>query len=95
MKKTQQDDPYLLLPDQLVSISGIKFPLEYLFRGLLVTGLPGAGKTRCILMPLLKEIIKAAGSNPETKAGLFIADPKNELADHIQTILKGTEREKD
>jgi len=93
--KSKQEDPYLIFPDKQISISGIKFPLEYLFRGLLVTGLPGSGKTRCILLPLLSEILRVTGIDQATKAGMFIADPKNELAEHIQTLLKGTEREKD
>ena len=45
------DDQFLRDPKCLVNLHGIKFPLEYLYRGLIAIGQPGSGKTRCILMP--------------------------------------------
>ena len=71
-----------------VELNGIRFPLEYCFRHLLVVGQPGAGKTRCVLMPLLRSILERTGSAPEKKAAMVIFDPKNELGPFIQALAQ-------
>ncbi len=88
-------DPYLIYPNQTVTLHGIHFPLEYLFRGMLVIGQPGSGKTRCVLMPLIKSILAATGNAPEQKASLIIADPKNELAPFMAEALASIGRADD
>lgn len=88
-------DPYLICPNQTVTLHGIQFPLEYLYRGLLVIGQPGSGKTRCVLMPLIKSILAATGNAPERKASLIVADPKNELAPFMAEALAAVGRADD
>jgi type IV secretory pathway TraG/TraD family ATPase VirD4 len=88
-------DPYLLCPDQTVTLHGIRFPLEYLYRGMLVIGQPGSGKTRCILMPLIKSILATTGNAPERKASFIVADPKNELAPFMAEVLAAVGRADD
>jgi len=90
-----KSDPYLLCPDQTVTLHGITFPLEYLFRGMLIVGQPGSGKTRCILMPMIKSILAATGNAPDEKASLIIADPKNELAPFMAEALAAVGRADD
>lgn len=62
-------------------------PFEYLFRSVLAVGAPGCGKTRGILMPLLRELLRATGTDPETKVGLVVADPKNEFRPFLEASL--------
>jgi hypothetical protein len=88
-------DPYLIDPCQEVELHGLKFPLEYLFRGMLVVGQPGAGKTRGVLIPLLRSILQATGVDPQCKAGLVIADPKGEFEELIRPLLREMGREED
>jgi type IV secretory pathway TraG/TraD family ATPase VirD4 len=88
-------DPYLVRPDQTVSLHGTTFPLEYLYRHLLIVGQPGSGKTQCILMPLIRSILAATGCGAEDKATLIIADPKNELAPFIAQALDAARRPDD
>ena len=88
-------DPFLIRPDQTVEIEGIKFPMKYLFRGTLITGQPGSGKTRCILLPLLRSLLQATGTSDETKAGLVIADPKGEFEFVLNDLLRSVGREED
>lgn len=89
------NDTYLINPKQKVKLNGLQIPMEYLFRGMLITGAPGSGKTRCVLLPLLEEILRTTGSDPETKAGLLIVDPKNELLDHVKKLLLKVGRSED
>jgi type IV secretory pathway TraG/TraD family ATPase VirD4 len=74
-----KNDPYLIEPNVTINLNGTTIPLELLFRGLLVTGQPGVGKTRGILMPIIRQILKATGNAPENKTCLIVSDPKNEL----------------
>jgi hypothetical protein len=78
MKKIR--DRYLIHPELTVNLHNLRFPLEYLHRGLLVVGQPGAGKSLGIIMPLIQEILRVTSKNEDTKACLIVADPKNELA---------------
>lgn len=80
-------DPYLQHRDQTVTLHGLEFPLEYLYRGLLIVGQPGSGKTRCLLMPLIESILETTGTDPDQKCSLMIADPKNELGPFIHDLL--------
>ena len=84
MKSTDQ---YLIHPGQVIDLHGQKVPLELLFRGMLITGSPGTGKTRCVLLPLLEAILKTTGTNPDKKSTMVISDPKNELGPHLESIL--------
>lgn len=93
--KANKRDPYLVRPDQTVNLHGIQFPMEYLFRGTLVVGQPGSGKTRCILMPLLRSILQATGTDSEEKASLVIVDAKNEFGPFIEQLLREVGREDD
>jgi type IV secretory pathway TraG/TraD family ATPase VirD4 len=88
-------DPYLRRPDQTVELHGTGFPLEYLFRGMLITGQPGSGKTRMVLMPLIRSILTSTGTHPDEKACLVVADPKNELAPFIANELAAIGRQDD
>jgi len=88
-------DPYLISPELTVNLHGIKFPLEYLYRGLLAVGQPGSGKTRCILMPLIQSILATTGNDPEQKAAMIIADPKGELAPFMEEALEAVGRSDD
>ena len=90
-----KQDPFLQQPDQIIDLHGIKFPLEYLFRGTLIVGQPGSGKTRCILMPLVRSILHATGSEMDEKASLIVVDPKNEFGPFIQELLREAGREDD
>lgn len=85
----------MIHPELEVSLHGIQFHLEYLFRGMLVVGQPGSGKTRCILMPLVRELLRATGSQADTKCGLLVADPKNELAPFLIEAAREVGREED
>jgi len=95
MKRPKTTDEYLIEPELKVSLHGIEFPLEYLYRGLLAVGQPGSGKTRCVLMPLVREILRATGNGVLTKCGLVVADPKNELASFLVDAAKEVGREED
>lgn len=95
MKRPKTTDDYLLEPERKVSLHGIEFPLEYLFRGLLAVGQPGSGKTRCVLMPLIREILRATGTDALSKCGLVVADPKNEFASFLVEAAKEVGREED
>jgi type IV secretory pathway TraG/TraD family ATPase VirD4 len=88
-------DPYLIDPGQRIEIQGVNFPMEYLFRGALITGQPGSGKTRCILLPLLRSILQTTGTKDESKAGLVIADPKGEFEPLLNDLLRSVGREDD
>jgi hypothetical protein len=94
-KHPKMSDEYLIEPHSKISLHGTEFPLEYLYRGLSTVGQPGAGKTRCILMPLVKEILRAAGNSAERKCGLLVADPKNELAPFLLDAAKEVGRQED
>jgi type IV secretory pathway TraG/TraD family ATPase VirD4 len=78
-----------------VCLHGVEFPLEFLYRGFLAVGQPGSGKTRCVLMPLIKEILRATGTNSAAKCALVIGDPKNELAPFIREAAAEVGREAD
>jgi type IV secretory pathway TraG/TraD family ATPase VirD4 len=81
-------DPYLISPDLLVAINENSFPLELLFRHLLITGQPGSGKSRCVLMPLLRSIMQVTGNNVDRKAAFVVFDPKNELTPYMQLLAE-------
>lgn len=81
-------DPYLFAPNTKINLHGIEFPAEYLFRHLLITGAPGAGKTRLVLLPLLDQILSVFDPAPSGKPSLIIADPKGELHSLLQPLLE-------
>ena len=88
-------DPYLLLPELQIDLHGIKFPLELLYRHTLVTGQPGSGKSRLVLMPLLRSILATTGNHPDKKAAMVIIDPKLELTGFLQSLTREFGREGD
>ena len=88
-------DPFLQSPNVTVDLHGVRFPMEYLFRGSLVVGQPGSGKTRCILMPLFRSILDATGNDPHDKASFVIVDAKNEFAPFVAQALREVGREDD
>ncbi len=88
-------DPYLISPELTVNLHGTSFPLEYLFRHGLIVGQPGSGKTRCILMHLIRAILSATGIGSDEKAALIVIDPKNELTPFLQILTKECGREQD
>lgn len=88
-------DPYLISPNRTIQLHGIEFPAEYLFRHLLITGAPGSGKTRLILLPLIEQILTSFGSAPDEKAAMIFADPKGELQSLLKPLLQRCSREND
>jgi hypothetical protein len=81
-------DKYLIHPDLNIDLHGVRFPLEYLYRGLIAVGQPGSGKSAGILMPLITQILKATGRKEEEKACLVVNDPKNELAPFLAKVCE-------
>jgi len=88
-------DPFLQNPNQTVDLHGLRFPMEYLYRGSLVVGQPGSGKTRTILMPLFRSILGATGNSPHDKASFIVVDAKNEFAPFVAQALREVGREED
>ncbi|MCE0496771.1 MAG: type IV secretory system conjugative DNA transfer family protein [Methylacidiphilales bacterium] len=88
-------DPYLISPELVINLHGIQFPLEYLYRHGIVVGQPGSGKTRCLLMPLIRAILETTGTSSEKKAAIILIDPKNELTPFLQSLTKELGREED
>jgi hypothetical protein len=90
-----KNDPYLISPELSLELHGIQFPLEYLYRHTLMVGQPGSGKTRCVLMPLIRAILATTGTNPDQKAALVVVDPKNELTAFLHNLTREVGREAD
>jgi hypothetical protein len=75
-----------------IKIHGINVPTE---SHSLITGLPGAGKTRSILRPLLRQYLSRNADRPEAKVGLLMIDPKGDMVGWLRDLLQSLGRADD
>jgi len=66
--------------------------LDELFRHLVVFGATGSGKTRYVLLPLLKELLARDAHDPEKRAGALIFDVKGEMVEYIRAVMAAAGR---
>ena len=69
--------------------------LEQLVRHLIVFGATGSGKTRYVLLPLLRALLARDAENPEKRAGALIFDVKGEMVDLIRAVMVAAGRTDD
>lgn len=80
----------------IINLHGqIKIPVESLFGGSLITGTTGSGKTRCMIRPMVRQLLALHAQDRGTKAGALIIDPKNELLNIVREALRRCGREAD
>ena len=73
----------------------LKIPVETLLRGTMITGATGSGKTRCVIRPLLRQLLALHARDGHAKAGALVIDPKNELLGIVREALEKCGRERD
>ena len=73
----------------------LKIPVETLLRGTLITGATGSGKTRCVIRPLLRQLLALHARDGHAKSGALVIDPKNELLGIVREALEKCGREGD
>jgi len=66
--------------------------LEELYRHLIVFGTTGCGKTRYVLLPLLRSLLARDAEDPEKRAGALILDVKGDMIEHIQAVMAAAGR---
>lgn len=66
--------------------------LEELCRHLIVFGTTGCGKTRYVLLPLLRALLARDAHDPDKRAGALIFDVKGDMIEHIQAVMAAAGR---
>lgn len=69
--------------------------LEELYRHLIIFGTTGCGKTRYVLLPLLKALLARDAEHPEKRAGALILDVKGDMIEHIESVMAAAGRTDD
>jgi len=67
-------------------------PLD-LLEHTLATGGTGSGKTRACVLPLVEQVMRRFGNDPDEKAGLFLIDAKGDMSRLATTCLRRAGRE--
>ena len=70
---------------------GILEPAD-LFQHLVVFGATGCGKTRHVILPLLRELLARDAGSPELRAGALVFDVKGDMAGHIRAVMHAAGR---
>ncbi|CAN5359882.1 hypothetical protein BH09VER1_BH09VER1_53140 [soil metagenome] len=66
--------------------------LEELYRHLIIFGTTGCGKTRYVLLPLLRSLLARDAENPGKRAGALILDVKGDMVEHVQAVMAAAGR---
>jgi len=69
--------------------------LEELYRHLIIFGTTGCGKTRYVLLPLLRALLAREAEHPEKRAGALIFDVKGDMVEHIESVMAAAGRTDD
>ncbi len=69
--------------------------LEELYRHLIIFGTTGCGKTRYVLLPLLRSLLARDADDPEKRAGALILDVKGDMVEHIKSVMAAAGRTDD
>lgn len=78
-----------------IAFSSLCLEVTDLFQHLAVFGQTGAGKTRYVLLPLLKEILALHADNPDRRAGAIIFDVKGDMPEHLNRVMRASGRKDD
>ncbi len=73
---------------------GIRWTWQDFTRNCIIFGLPGSGKTSCVLNTLLEGVLGAAEANRELPSGLIL-DPKGDYLRKIETLCRRYGRQRD
>lgn len=75
-----------------INLGSVPLGIGDLYQHLAVFGQTGAGKTRYVLLPLLKEVLALHAGNPDRRAGAIIFDVKGDMPDHLERVMRAAGR---
>lgn len=75
-----------------ISLGGLTLRLADMLRHVVCFGSTGVGKTRRVLIPLLRQLLMIRGDDPELKAAAILFDSKGDMLDFARKLMRDSGR---